>query len=331
MHIPRRQRIAGTISPPEPCKVEFEVSAKNANKALYCNVCAPYAKKWLSAKNANRRYKSDPVKFAKIALTSRHKRREATGDPVRPIGSIQLCEYLTKDAKPAEGCEISYQVRSSAQKYCNNCQKLKDAERAQEFRETHPEEEKKRQAERWQKVRQQLKDIKDGKLVPLTAADVELLEDFRSGKLMKVDPNAVVVPKTDAALISKFLKGLKLGPERAAEIREAKQRTKLGGAVKEKMPLAATLLAAKAGLPPKVRRNRTRFNDAMRALGFSEQEIERTFLARQSDQLALARYLVADAEGETFDNVKRHHLDYVRDQKSLPSTAFSSAISTELR
>lgn len=126
--------------PPTPCLGEFQVGPKNAKRAKYCKVCAPFAKKALSAENAAAAYKADPKTHAKITLTNRHNRRKAAGRPIRPIGSMQACQYPDKNGKRAEGCKRTFKVRSSAQKFCDPCQLRADADRAQDYRDKHHDE-----------------------------------------------------------------------------------------------------------------------------------------------------------------------------------------------
>jgi hypothetical protein len=120
-----------------PCLVEFEPSSPNAK---YCENCAPFAKKWLSAQNANARYRAEPEKYAKITRENRWKRKKAVGRACRRIGSMQRCEYRDKRGRRGVGCEIKYKLRSSAQRYCDPCQLHADADRAQEHRDTHHDE-----------------------------------------------------------------------------------------------------------------------------------------------------------------------------------------------
>jgi hypothetical protein len=145
--------------PPEPCLGQFEVRPQG-RPAKYCKVCSPFAKKALSAMKANANYKADPVKGAKIARTNKHKRRKAAGLPIRPIGSMQPCQYPDKHGgKRAEGCEIKYKLSGSFQKYCGPCQLRADADRAQAYRDEHPEEVKARNVLLWELRRQNLVDL----------------------------------------------------------------------------------------------------------------------------------------------------------------------------
>jgi hypothetical protein len=141
--------------PMAPCLCEFEVAHKNAKRSKYCKVCAPFAKRWLSMLYANARYKANPEKFAKIVVKNRHKRREATGRPVRAVGSAQPCEYR-ENGERAEGCTITYTLTGAAGKYCPQCQLRIDAQRAAEWREKHPEEVKARGIERWKTITEKL-------------------------------------------------------------------------------------------------------------------------------------------------------------------------------
>lgn len=143
----------------------------------------------------------------------------------------------------------------------------------------------------------------------------ELLREAKRGAA----PTLAAVEKAN-----RILDALKRGAAKAGRSRDPKKRNKIGLAVEKQIESASRMLAAKADLPRPDRENWSRFNTAMRALGFSESQIELSFSAkaRQSGQLALARHLVADAEGMSFDAVKKHHQMYLDDQKSKPSTAF---------
>jgi hypothetical protein len=153
--------------PKAPCLGEFDVSRpNNAEWQRYCAVCAPFAKKWVSAQNANARYKGEPEKYAKITRENRWKRRKASGGPCRHIGSMQPCEYRDKRRKRGQGCEIRYKLRSSAQRYCDPCQLRADADRAQDYRDKYPEKEKARQLTRSKTTRELLNKIKKGEYVP---------------------------------------------------------------------------------------------------------------------------------------------------------------------
>jgi hypothetical protein len=245
--------------PTSPCLVDFEPNSPNAK---YCEKCRPFAKKWLSAQNANARYKAEPEKYAKITRENRWKRKKAAGRSVRRIGSMQRCEYPDQHEKRGEGCEINYKLESSGQKYCQNCQKLATRDTAKRSRKNHLADIHLRDNLRHKHEREQLAKIKTGELV-------------------EVDANAVLVPRSDAELIAKGKKSvdaLKLATARSAEIRDAKQRKKFGRAVEETgLPLAARLLAAKAGLPKALRQNWARFSAAMCALGFPNQRSSAPF------------------------------------------------------
>lgn len=188
--------------PPKPCLGQFE-KRPNCRPAKSCEVCSPFAKALLSALKANANYKADPVKGAKIALKNRHKRRKAAGRPIRPIGSMQPCQYPDKHGgKRAEGCEITFKVGSSAQKFCDPCQLRADADRAQAYRDAHPEEVKATNVLRWKSQRERLNgakrlenieglDLKTGLRVSLLAhrfVEGAKLYDMREGDI--VYPNS---------------------------------------------------------------------------------------------------------------------------------------------
>jgi hypothetical protein len=141
--------------PPKPCLDEFEVGPKNGKRAKYCKVCAPFAKKALSAERANVRYKANKKEFAKIARENRWKRAKAAGRKIRRLGRIYPCEYR-KDGERGEGCLGEFKATSSAQKYCGVCQKHADADRSAVWREEHPEDVKARGVARWKTITEQL-------------------------------------------------------------------------------------------------------------------------------------------------------------------------------
>lgn len=120
--------------PSQPCLGEFEVRPQNAHRSKYCKVCAPFAKKALSAENANARYKAEPEKFAKITRRNRWKRAKAAGRSCRRMGSIQRCQYRDKRGRRGEGCLGKFALKSSFQKFCDSCQKHADADRARASR-----------------------------------------------------------------------------------------------------------------------------------------------------------------------------------------------------
>jgi hypothetical protein len=149
--------------PKSPCLNEFEPSSPNQRN---CDVCRPFARRAHNAVEANAKYQADPRKYAKRARENRWKQRKIAGRPCRRIGSMRRCEYRDKRGRRGEGCEIKYELRSSAQRYCDPCQLRADADRAQDYRDEHPEKEKARQKARWKTVREQLAKIKNGEFMP---------------------------------------------------------------------------------------------------------------------------------------------------------------------
>jgi len=120
-----------------PCLGEFEARPQNAHRSKYCKVCAPLAKKWLSAQNANARYKAQPNKYAKTTRENRWKRRKAAGRPCPRLGVMVPCKYRDERGRRGKGCLGEFERKSSFQKYCAVCQKHADADRAQKYRDTH--------------------------------------------------------------------------------------------------------------------------------------------------------------------------------------------------
>jgi len=149
--------------PKSACLGDFEPNSPNQKN---CEICKPFARRAHNAIEANAKYQADPKKYAKRAREHRWKKSRAAGRPCRRIGSTQRCEYRDKRRRRPEGCQIKYKVRSSAQRYCDPCQLRADADRAQDYRDKHPEKEKARQTSRWKTVREQLEKIKAGELIP---------------------------------------------------------------------------------------------------------------------------------------------------------------------
>lgn len=111
--------------PTEPCLGEFERTAPNQQ---YCKVCAPFAKRalWAAA------YKAEPEKFARIDRIKRWKRKKAAGLPIRRLGHLYPCEYRDRDGKRGKGCEGRYKLTSAPRKFCENCSRLRKADRSRE-------------------------------------------------------------------------------------------------------------------------------------------------------------------------------------------------------
>jgi hypothetical protein len=163
-----------TYRPAQPCLGKFHPDSHNQKN---CAVCKPFARLAHNAVMAAAKYQADTKKAAEIALTNRHKRRKDAGDPVRPIGRMQPCEYRDKGGKRGEGCEIKYKVRSSAHKYCDPCQLHADADRAQEYRDTHHDELLIQYREKGKKLRDQAKIGKTvKKIVDESGKDAILLQ-----------------------------------------------------------------------------------------------------------------------------------------------------------
>jgi hypothetical protein len=120
--------------PPSPCLGEFVRTAPNQK---YCMVCQPFAKQARNTLNANAAYKAAPAKHAKRTRENRWKRRKAAGRPVRRIGTSWFCEYRNKDGKRGDRCQVKFIVRGASQRYCDVCQRHADADRAQNYRDTH--------------------------------------------------------------------------------------------------------------------------------------------------------------------------------------------------
>jgi len=153
--------LAEKYRPGTPCQGEFLQRPCNEPRQKYCKACAPFAKKWLSAQNANARYKATPQKFAKITRENRWKRRKTAGRPCARIGVMVGCKYRDRGGKRGKGCLRKFERKSSSQKFCAVCQKHADADRAHAYRDAHPEKEKQRQAARWKTVRHDLAALRE--------------------------------------------------------------------------------------------------------------------------------------------------------------------------
>ena len=116
--------------PPDPCLWEFEVKPKNIARAKYCKVCAPFAKKALSAENANARYKADKRSSPRSPAQIGGPEGKPPVDHAVAVGSLQSCEYRDEHGKRGKGCERNYKLRSSARKYCDPCRKHIQLDRA---------------------------------------------------------------------------------------------------------------------------------------------------------------------------------------------------------
>ncbi len=147
--------------PPSPCLGEFLVLRPcNEPRQKYCRVCAPFAKKWLNARNAAARYKAEPNKYAKVTRENRWKRRKAAGRPCPRLGIMVQCQYHDKQGRRGKGCLGRFERKSSFQKFCAVCQKHADANRAQDYRDRHPDKEKARQALRWKRQRDEIASLR---------------------------------------------------------------------------------------------------------------------------------------------------------------------------
>lgn len=135
-------------------------------------------------------------------------------------------------------------------------------------------------------------------------------------KLLKIARG--LTPAELAELLEKaqqILNRLKIGRQTAAQNRKAEERIRIGEAVENARPTAVRARAAKADLPAAVRQNYLRFKHALSALGFSDDQIDRTFTDKSPDEVPLARHFVAAALDKRFDAVRQHHLRYLDDQR----------------
>jgi len=134
----------------EGCLGEFKSTSP---KQKYCGACQLAARRARQLAHQLAKYAADPKAAAEKAKQNRWKRRKAAGQPCRPIGSMGRCEYRDKRGKRGDGCEIKFKRRSSAQKYCDPCQKHADADRAQAYRDENREKVRARDRKRWENVK----------------------------------------------------------------------------------------------------------------------------------------------------------------------------------
>ena len=208
---------------------------------------------------------------------------------------MAFCEFRNEHGKRVPGCLVRFKRRVGNEKYCSNCKPLAKACTRKRSEEKHAREITAKASKRWENLKKAEAEVEVLRLRYEEAA-AELEEK-------KVKEEQIRIRQKEATAA-------------AAKSRDAKQRTRVGLAVQERMPRAAALLAIKADLPQPVRHNRAAFGTAMAARGASESEIEHSYRARQSDQKPLARYLAADALEIDFDLVAKHDRDWKRDQRS---------------
>jgi hypothetical protein len=149
--------------PASPCLDEFVVGRScNWPRQKYCKVCAPFAKRWLSAQNAAARYKAEPRRFAKITRENRWKRRKAAGRPCPRLGLMVPCEYRDERGRRGKGCLGKFERRSSVQKFCAVCQKSANRDIARKSRKAHLAEIKRRDSLRHKREREALRELTAG-------------------------------------------------------------------------------------------------------------------------------------------------------------------------
>jgi hypothetical protein len=141
--------------PASPCLGDFLVGRScNEPRQKYCEVCAPFAKKWLSAQNANASYKRDPERLAKITRENRWKRRKAAGRPCPRLGIMVRCKYRDKQGRRGKGCLGKFERKSSSQKFCAVCHKHANADIARNSRRAHLAEIRRRDSDRYKRERE---------------------------------------------------------------------------------------------------------------------------------------------------------------------------------
>jgi hypothetical protein len=149
--------------PKSPCLGEFEPNSPNQKN---CAVCRPSARRMHNAREASKKYRAAPKKYAKRSRENRWKQRKADGRPCPRLGVSVACKYRDKRGKRGAGCLTRFERRSSFQRFCPVCRTHAEADRAREYREAHPEKEKARGVARWKTVREQLRKIKAGEFIP---------------------------------------------------------------------------------------------------------------------------------------------------------------------